>query len=169
MWYPHRKAQLTELKTLCESFAAAGVQSIADGADTSDRANATRLELGLEEVELGYEMLIETARDLGTFILFGINDCEMLLFCKPANFLILNETGSTLPGLRPTLLRIRGFGLRRIHTGAPWPRTARFRLTRRLAELRGHGQGAYASAFSDPLVRKKCRASHIAVTAIAVR
>lgn len=91
MWYPHRKAQLTELKTLCESFAPAGVQSIADGADTSDRANATRLELGLEKVELGYEMLIETARDLGTFISFGINDCEMLLFCEPANFMILNE------------------------------------------------------------------------------
>ena len=91
MWCPHCKAQLTKLESLYESFVAAGVLPIAASADTSDRANATRLELGLEKVELGYEVLIETARNMGAYISFGINDREMPLFCEPASFLISPE------------------------------------------------------------------------------
>lgn len=138
MWCPHCKAQLTELETLCESFVAAGVQPIAASADTSDRANVTRLELGLEKVELGYEMPIETARDLGVFISFGINDREMPLFCEPASFLISSKNRIQAAWVASNALahaHAGSSGLRQIHKGAPRPRTARFRLTRRLAEL----------------------------------
>ena len=96
----------------------------------------------------------------------------MLLFCEPANFLILNENrihAACVASNAVAHTRMQGALDYVEFIQAPLAMTARFRLTRWLAELRGHGQGAYASAFSDPLVRKKCRASHIAVTAIAVR
>lgn len=128
MWCPHCKAQLTELETLCESCVAAGVQPIAASADTSDRTNATRLELGLEKVELGYEMPIETARDLGVFISFGINNREMPLFCEPASFLISSKNRIQAAWVASNALARAHAGsseLRRIHKGAPPGRAPR--------------------------------------------
>ena len=91
MWCPHCKAQLVELESLYENFVTAGVLPIAASADTRDRANATRLELGLNRLDLGYEAPIEKARNMGAYISFGINDREMPLFYEPASFLISPE------------------------------------------------------------------------------
>ena len=49
-------------------------------------------ELGLEQLTVGYELPIESARELGLFISKGIKDVEMPLFCEPGTFLIDDQS-----------------------------------------------------------------------------
>ncbi|MGI3183867.1 redoxin domain-containing protein [Nioella aestuarii] len=87
-WCPYCKAQLQALDALHASFLDVGVSPVAVSADTRARAETSQRDYGLENLQLGYEMPIEPARQLGVFISAGINDREMPLFCEPASFLI---------------------------------------------------------------------------------
>jgi len=88
MWCPNCKQQLCELDQLNDEFLSRGVDILAASADTQDRAQSTVSELGLKRLRVGYEMPIDSARELGLFISHRIKEEEMPLFCEPGTFLV---------------------------------------------------------------------------------
>ncbi len=88
MWCGHCKEQLQELDGLVEEFKQRGVSVIAASADTRDRASKTAEDYGLLNLDLGYEIPIDSARELGVFISSQVKEIEMPIFCEPASLLI---------------------------------------------------------------------------------
>ena len=88
MWCPHCKHQLSELDRLYDEFESRAVSVVAVSADTQSRAASMVEELGLKNLRVGYEIPIESARQLGLFVSKGIKEVEMPLFCEPGSFLI---------------------------------------------------------------------------------
>jgi len=91
-WCPHCKKQLTELDQLNDEFRKRGVTVLAVSADTQERAESMVSELGLKNLSVGYEISIESARELGLFISSQVKDEEMPLFCEPGTFLIDDQS-----------------------------------------------------------------------------
>ena len=88
MWCSHCKKQLQELDSLVDEFARRGVNVVAVSADTQERAQHVVDDYQLEKLTLGYEIPIESARELGVFVSRRVKDIEMPLFCEPASLLI---------------------------------------------------------------------------------
>lgn len=88
MWCPHCKAQLQALNAIHDSLVNAGVVPVVVSADTRERAATSKANYGLDQLDLGYQIPIDSARALGVFVSAGISSREMPLFCEPASFLI---------------------------------------------------------------------------------
>lgn len=87
-WCHQCTRHLKELDALVPLFAERQVSVVAVSADTRERASEFSETLGIRQLQLGYEMPIEKARELGVFISSRAKEEEMPLFCEPAHFLI---------------------------------------------------------------------------------
>ena len=79
------------IKTLQQwlpEFQQRNVEVIAISADSLDRAEQSQREWQLKDLELGYELDIESARLLGLYVSTAIREAEMEYFCEPGIFLI---------------------------------------------------------------------------------
>ena len=88
MWCGQCKKQLIALNELHDSFVSAGAPPIAVSADTEPRCRSTQRDYKLDKLDLGFEIPIDLARQLGVFVSTGVTEREMPLFCEPATFLI---------------------------------------------------------------------------------
>lgn len=88
MWCPHCKKQLQELDALVDDFRERSVSIVAASADTETRARQMAADLGIVQLNMGYDVPLEPMREMGAFISSRVKDIEMPLFCEPASFLI---------------------------------------------------------------------------------
>ena len=61
---------------------------LAVSADTRERALEFYEKLDLQHLQVGYEIPVGKARELGVFVSSKAKEEEMPLFCEPAHFLI---------------------------------------------------------------------------------
>jgi peroxiredoxin len=104
---PVCKKYLQELSKKLEDFSKRGVHLIAISCDSEERAKKAGKEWDIAELPVGYELSIETARDLGLYVSKGISDKEPDQFCEPGLFLIRPDNTlyasaiQTMPFARP--------------------------------------------------------------------
>lgn len=87
-WCGHCEKHLRELDRLIPEFTQRGVSVTAVSADTRERANEFADKLELRNLQVGFEIPMESARSLGVFISAKAKEVEMARFCEPAHFLI---------------------------------------------------------------------------------
>jgi peroxiredoxin len=85
---PVCKAYLGELEAKLPEFAKRGVEVIAVSTDSIDRAQKAKSEWGLNNLKIGCELPIATAREWELFISRAIRDGEPPEFSEPGLFLI---------------------------------------------------------------------------------
>ena len=104
---------LRDLQSTLDEFAEAGVTCIAVSPDSKARAEIAAEEWGLEELTLGYDINLDTARQWGLFISTGRGPTssgvkETRLFIEPGLFLIRPDgtlyfsSVQTMPFARPS-------------------------------------------------------------------
>ena len=87
-WCHQCARHLKELDALVPEFTNRDVGVLAVSADTRERAVEFYEKLGLQHLQVGYEIPIGKARELGVFVSSKAKEEEMPLFCEPAHFLI---------------------------------------------------------------------------------
>ena len=90
----------------------AGVKIVSISTDPAERAEEAVREWGLGDLEIGYDLTIQGARDLGLFISEAIREGETAQFAEAAVFFIKPDgmlwgsSINTFPFLRPTAAMI---------------------------------------------------------------
>ena len=90
----------------------AGVKIVSISTDPRERAEQAVAEWGLGDLEIGYDLGIQSARDLGLFISQAIREGETARFAEAALFFIRPDgvlwgaSVNTFPFLRPTAAMI---------------------------------------------------------------
>ncbi len=84
---------LPDIESRVRAFRGLGVEIIAVSSDGEARARSIKEELGLDELTIGYDLSIETARDWGLYVSQGIGKSskgieEPNLFIEPGIFII---------------------------------------------------------------------------------
>jgi peroxiredoxin len=85
---PICKTYLSELETKLPDFAKRGVDVIAVSTDSRERAERAKTDWGLNDLRLGYDLSIATARAWDLFISTAIREGEPAEFSEPGLFLI---------------------------------------------------------------------------------
>ena len=90
---PICKKSLADLNRRAADFENAGVSVIAVSCDPLDRAETARTDWGLDNLEIGYGLSIESARKWGLYISSGrgvtsVGVEETALFCEPGLFVV---------------------------------------------------------------------------------
>jgi len=88
-WHcPACRTYLGDLETKLAEFAKRGVDVIAVSTDARDRASRTKSEWGLNNLLVGCELSIASAREWGVFVSRAIRDGEPPEFSEPGLFLV---------------------------------------------------------------------------------
>ena len=116
---PICKGYVGELDKLAGDFAERGVEVIGVSSDDRERAEQTRSDWGLQQLELGYGLSIEKAREWGLYVSssrgktsLGIE--EPALFSEPGVFLVRPDATlywasvQTMPFARPHFREMLG-------------------------------------------------------------
>ncbi|MDP2411602.1 MAG: redoxin domain-containing protein [Pseudolabrys sp.] len=85
---PICKTYLGDLEAKLPEFTKRGVDVIAISTDSRDRAESAKAEWGLNNLQIGHGLAIDTARDWELFISTAIRDGEPPLFSEPGLFLV---------------------------------------------------------------------------------
>ena len=85
---PVCKGYLRDLENKWEDFDSRGVEGVAISGDTSERAEETKREWGLERLTLGYGQSVDSMREWGLFVSHAIKEGEPAAFGEPGLFLI---------------------------------------------------------------------------------
>ena len=88
---PVCKKYLEQMDGLLQEFNSRGVNVVAVSMDTDRRARLSRQKWEIPNLQLGYGLTEETARNWGLYLSKGIKDGEPELFSEPGLFLIDNE------------------------------------------------------------------------------
>ena len=108
------KTQLQSLLAWLPAFAQRNVDVIAISADSRERAQQAKTEWGLASLDLGYDLDVEAARQLGLYVSSAKRDAEMETFCEPGLFLVSPDNTlfaawiQTYPHARPDFEDIIG-------------------------------------------------------------
>ncbi|WP_350335149.1 peroxiredoxin-like family protein [Coralliovum pocilloporae] len=116
---PICKNQLLDLQKKLPEFAKRGVQVVAISSDGAERAEQTKSEWGLNELDLGYGIDMATARQWGLYVSNGIGTTsigveEPGIFSEPGLFLVRPDgtlyfaSVQTMPFARPHFAEILG-------------------------------------------------------------
>lgn len=111
---PICKGYLIELQERRGELAALGVASIAISCDAAERAERTKTDWGLDQLELAYGMPVSEGREWGLYVSNAISDKEPAEFLEPGLFLIRPDqtlyaaSVQTMPFTRPNLSEIVG-------------------------------------------------------------
>lgn len=110
---PICKGQLRALADKLDAFAERGVRCVAVSTDSQEKAEETKKAWGLEALDLGYGLDLETARQWGLFVSSGIKQ-EPERFAEPGIFLVKPDGTlyfaaiQNMPFARPPLDEILG-------------------------------------------------------------
>lgn len=85
---PICKTYLGELEAKLPEFEKRGVSVVAISTDSKDRADKAKAEWGLNNLKVGYDVSIETARTWDLFISSAIREGEPPQFSEPGFFLV---------------------------------------------------------------------------------
>jgi peroxiredoxin len=85
---PICKTYLGELDTKLPEFSRRGVDVIAISTDPRERAERAKAEWGLNNLRVGYDLPIATARDWGLYVSRAIREGEPAEFSEPGLFLV---------------------------------------------------------------------------------
>jgi peroxiredoxin len=85
---PVCRAYLADLESKLEEFERRGVEVVALSTDGRERAEKSRAEWGLQRLEIGYALPIESAREWDLYISNAIRDGEPPQFAEPGLFLV---------------------------------------------------------------------------------
>lgn len=88
---PQCKAYLGDLEAKLPEFFKRGVSVVAVSVDTGERAERTKVEWGLNNLCLGYELSLASARNWELFVSRAIRDGEPPEFVEPGLFLVKPE------------------------------------------------------------------------------
>lgn len=106
------KQQLQALDTLHHEFEQRDVQVLAISMDTLEKAQQAKHEWELENLQIGYGLDMDAARQCGLYISEATKDNQMPLFSEPGIFLIRPNQSlfaawiQTFPLARPNLTEI---------------------------------------------------------------
>lgn len=95
-----------------EAMAAEGIKVVSISTDPQERAEQSVAEWGLGDLEIGHDLTIQGARDLGLFISEAIREGETAQFAEAAVFFIKPDgvlwgsSVNSFPFLRPTAAMI---------------------------------------------------------------
>lgn len=109
---PICKPYLRDLNRRMPDFAERGVTVLAMSCDVETRARTAKEEWGLEDLVLGYDLPIDTARQWGLFLSGGIKEDEPAQFCEPGVFLVSKEgllylsIVNSMPFARPSFAEV---------------------------------------------------------------
>jgi peroxiredoxin len=109
---PVCRTYITELDKLLDDYAQRGVNVAAISSDTDERARATKETWGLQNLDIGYGLDLEVARQWGLYISSGrgttsIGIEEPAVFSEPGIFLVRTDgtlywaSVQTMPFARP--------------------------------------------------------------------
>lgn len=109
---PVCRAYISELDKLLEDYGQRGVNVVAISSDTEERARTTKETWGVQNLEIGYGLDLEVARQLGLYISSGrgktsIGIEEPAMFSEPGVFLVRTDgtlywaSVQTMPFARP--------------------------------------------------------------------
>jgi len=104
---PVCKKYLEALRENLDAFVSRGVHLVAISCDTEEKAKKAGKEWNIDELPVGYDLSIESARDWGLAISEGISEKEPEFFSEPALFLIRPDNTlyasaiQTMPFARP--------------------------------------------------------------------
>ena len=82
------KKNIESLQQWLPEFQRRNVAVIAISADSRNRAEQAKSEWKVTQLELGYDLDIESARRLGLYVSTKIREAEMDKFCEPGVFLV---------------------------------------------------------------------------------
>ena len=85
---PLCKKYLQQLQELLPDFEERGVNVVAVSMDTEKRARLARKDWELQELHLGYNLNLETAKEWGLYISNAVKDGEPDIFSEPGLFLV---------------------------------------------------------------------------------
>ncbi|PEN13303.1 alkyl hydroperoxide reductase [Longibacter salinarum] len=85
---PVCKSYLETLSDVQSDYADLGVEMAAVSMDTKSRARKTRMDWGIGDYPLGYNLDLETANAWGLYLSEGIKEGEPDLFSEPGLFLV---------------------------------------------------------------------------------
>lgn len=94
---------------MINQFEALGVQLVAASSDSKEKAEKTIKEWEISDLQVGYDLSIEKAREWGLYISRAIKENEPEFFSEPGLFLINPDqalyaaTVQTMPFSRPNL------------------------------------------------------------------
>lgn len=106
---PICKSYIPQLDKMVNDYEELGSRVIVASSDTKERAEKTVKEWGLNNLKVGYDLSIDTAREWGLFISHAIKEEEPDTFSEPGLYLIKpNRTLcaaaiQTMPFTRPNL------------------------------------------------------------------
>lgn len=111
---PICKAQLRDLDRKLGDFEALGVEVVAVSGDIRERAEQARSDWSLENLDIGYGVSEETAREWGLYISEGIKEGEPERFFEPGLFLVrpggelFGAAIQSMPFTRPSFSELLG-------------------------------------------------------------
>lgn len=115
---PICKTYLGELEAKLPEFAKRGVNVVAISTDNQDRAEKAKVEWGLNNLKVGYDLSIDNARVWDLFISSAIRDGEPPQFSEPGLFLVkpdgslfFSSRGSAPWGRPPLDQMLRGIDI----------------------------------------------------------
>lgn len=85
---PLCKKYLQQLQSLLPEFEARGVKVVAVSMDSEKRARLSRQKWELPDLNIGYQLSEQTARDWSLYLSTGVKDGEPALFSEPGLFLV---------------------------------------------------------------------------------
>lgn len=85
---PKCKAQLKEIDAKVADIRADGMDIVAISMDNEERAKKAVKEWELENLPVGYDLSLLTAKELGLFLSDSISDKEPKIFSEPAIFVV---------------------------------------------------------------------------------
>ena len=109
---PRCRAQFEDFIANRGALNEAGVKIVSISTDPQERAEQAIVEWGLGDLEIGYDLTIQGARDLGLFISEAIREGETAQFAEAAVFFIKPDgilwgsSVNSFPFLRPTAAMI---------------------------------------------------------------
>lgn len=111
---PICKGYLGELQKRLDELASLGVASVAISSDAAARAERSKIDWGLDRLNLAYDMPISLGQKWGLYVSKAISDKEPAEFLEPGLFLIRPDqtlyaaSVQTMPFTRPNLSEIVG-------------------------------------------------------------
>jgi len=90
---PKCKQQLQEIDSKVADIRADGMDVVAISMDNEERAKKAVKEWELENLSIGYDLSLLTAKELGLFLSDSISDKEPKIFAEPA-FFVVNPDGT---------------------------------------------------------------------------
>lgn len=88
---PLCRKQLTTLQRSLGEFEQRNVAVIAASTDTEDKAQESKSEWKIDQLNIGYGLTIEQARSWGLYISSAIKDAEPSFFAEPGLFLVAGD------------------------------------------------------------------------------